>query len=122
MRASGGVITAGIVAILGSVLTFGMAGFMLLGFSLQRQAIGQQPGMRGMLIFLVVFYLFWGALGIWTGIDVMRLRRWARYSVLIFSGFMGGCSLLTAVAVLFIPLPATPETAAPRYRLSWIGR
>jgi len=57
-----------------------------------------------MLIFLGI-----AVFGIFTGIGLIRLRNWARISILIFSGltvFFGGTALLVLLA---IPFPINPS-------------
>ena len=52
------------------------------------------------------------ALGIATGIGVLRLREWARIAMLIFAGAVTLFSGFGAAIVLMIPMPQTPAVGA----------
>jgi hypothetical protein len=51
----------------------------------------------------------WGAA---TGIAIFRRRRWARISMLVFGGLLALFASVSALAVMLVPLPPTPEGAA----------
>jgi hypothetical protein len=51
-------------------------------------------------------------LSIWaaaTCYGLWKLRAWGRWSVLIYSGLMACFSTITALALLFVPIPPTPN-------------
>ncbi len=70
------------------------------------------PGwMPGFMYGWGIFSLLLAAWGIATTIGVYRLRRWARYSILIIGGCMaviGLVSLLSMLLIMAVPLPFPP--------------
>jgi hypothetical protein len=68
----------------------------------------------GALIVGVVFYFFLTGWGIATGIGLLRLKAWARVSVLVFSGFCLVTAVFAGVAISLIgPVIPQPPSAPP---------
>lgn len=113
-RASVAVLISGILAILGSA-------FAILGIACTLAALYLIPlpatvpvtpsfvksiAAVSMLIFLGI-----AVFGIFTGIGLIRLKNWARISILVFSGFtvfFGGIALLFLMAMPFPTNPTGP--------------
>ena len=75
------------------------------------------PWMPEMIYGTAAFFLLLAAWGIATTIGVYKLRRWARGSILIIGGSMaviGFVSALACVAMIFVPLPASPAVESSR--------
>ena len=117
-RPSAAIIAAGIVAIVGSVLTMlgvlmGLFG-VILGPHLAQQSpmptFVQTTAIAGM-----AFLLAQTALGIFTGVGLLRLRNWARISALVWAGITVPCALLIVFMMLLVPLPtpSRPEARPP---------
>jgi hypothetical protein len=119
-RPSAAVIAAGIVAIVGSVLT--MLGVLmgLFGVILGRHLAQQSPMptfVQTTAIAGMAFLLAQTALGIFTGVGLLRLRNWARISALVWAGITVPCALLIVFMMLLVPLPTPSRPEAPTHFL-----
>jgi hypothetical protein len=115
-RASASIILAGIFAILGGV--FGVF-FPLLALVLLSTGTGitsapfpaaLRPFLYGVWIILILCALFVVVLGI----QVIRLRNWARISLLVIAGlmlFFGIMGIVVIFVTLFISTPADPRVS-----------
>ena len=120
MKRLAGIILSGVLLLLGALFQLLMAILMALaGAFLHRQiASGRLPNapasppMPGwMPIFIFALCAVFVALAAWeivTAIGLFRVRRWARYSVLVIGGALalfGLVSLLVTLTLLIAPLP-----------------
>jgi hypothetical protein len=118
---SSGVIAAAIVVFLGSAFTVLMALSMVLVFfvfgPIPTGASAPTPPMdvRPFMLVSVVFYLGLAGWGIATGVGLLKLKAWARVSILVFSGFMIATFGMGAVSLLFVSrlMPAMPGGPPP---------
>jgi hypothetical protein len=99
------VTASAVVALIGSLLALLLAGVMVVG---AYTAPMQVPAMRGPLVGSGTLLAALAALGVATGVGVLRLRPWARMSMLVFGGFMAVVSFLSALVLAFVPIPAPP--------------
>lgn len=99
-----GVTASAIVAILGSIIALLFAA-LLAASPTFTTAQPQPPYSTQIAIVGAAITAALGALGIWTGIGVFRLRSWARTSILIFAGFLGAWAALTVLVTLIMPVP-----------------
>lgn len=119
MKCSAGVAVWAAVVLLGSALTLASAAgtaYVFLG-PISGQLFDPAtlpPGadvqtMRAFGIVGATIFALFGGLGAATGVGLIRLWRWARYSMIAF----GGCAAVLSVfsAVLFLFLPAPPNAA-----------
>jgi uncharacterized membrane protein (DUF2068 family) len=121
MKRPVGVVFSAIVLLLGSLLQFLMAcGMALSGAIMPRGTVaGGFPGApptapmpAWMPIYMYCLSVFFVGLGVWgilTTIGLFRLRRWARYSILVIGGglaLIGSVSMLGAALFVAIPLPS----------------
>jgi hypothetical protein len=121
MKRPFGVIFSAVLLILGSLLQLLMAlGMALSGVVLRQQTgSGGLPGaptaapmpgwMPAVMYALCVFFAALAAWGILTAVGLIRLSRWARYSILVIGGllaFFGLISLLGTLLIMLVPLPA----------------
>src|SRR5262245_21490604 len=99
-----GVTASAVVTFLGSALALLCGGILI--------AASRQPGPGGGAVAVIVGVVFVGfaALGTWTGIGLLRLRPWARTSIVVFAGFLAAVSAFSVIAVVF--MPATPGVDA----------
>jgi hypothetical protein len=99
------VIVAGIFAILvGALLTFLSAAAVILFFSARFAKSSPFPAfMLPVLIFFWIFLLLCGLFLSVVGIQVIRLRNWARISLLVVSGLMLFFGLM-GIVVIFVTL------------------
>jgi hypothetical protein len=100
-----GVTASAIVAILGSMIALLFAVLLVTTPSI---TIGQPPPPYSAHIGIVAAAIAaaLAGLGIWTAIDVFRLRSWARTSILIFAGFLGAWAALALIVTMVMPMPA----------------
>lgn len=121
MKSSVGVTICAVVVLIGSALALlGTAGaaFMLLG-PLKGQLLDPAnlpPGadlnmMRGMLVSALFMGGAFGAVGVATGIGLIRLWKWARYAAIAMGVVVIAFSALPAVFMAFAPIP--PPSSDP---------
>jgi hypothetical protein len=111
MRRSVGVTISAVIVFVGCGLTLlqaiatGFSSFML-------GQLREQPAFLGpILVFQIIFLLGLSGWGIATGVGLIRLRNWARISMLVFSALLAILTLLPAIVFLIVQLPV-PTNAA----------
>ena len=120
MKRPVGVVFSAIVLLLGSLFQLLMAGVMALDGAIMPRgaAAGGFPGApptgpmpAWMPIYMYCLSVFFVGLAVWgilTTIGLFRLRRWARYSILVIGGglaLIGTVSMLMTAILVFVPLP-----------------
>jgi hypothetical protein len=115
-RASASVIVAGIFAILAGACVVLLSVAALILFSSARFAKSSlfPAFMLPVLIFFWIFLLLCGLFLSAVGIQVMRLRNWARISLLVIAGlmlFFGVMGIAVILATLFISAAADPRVS-----------
>jgi hypothetical protein len=107
MRRPIGVTASAIVAFLGSTLALIIAPLIIADPFLQPPAGSQAvPPPAAALVLSGLMFAILGGIGIWTAVDLFRLRSWARTSILIFAGFVAISSLFTMLMFMVVPMPA----------------
>jgi hypothetical protein len=116
-RASTSIIVAGIFAILGGALGAfsSLASLILFSFS---QHLAVSPALpdylRHVLVFFWIFLLLCALFVVVVGIQVIRLRNWARLSLLTIAGlmlFFGLMGIVVIFVTLFVATPADPRVS-----------
>jgi hypothetical protein len=110
------VTAAGVVAIVGSVLVLlGTAfGFLAVLTLLKSQAGPALPSLaRATAEGTMVLFFGLAILGIFTGVGVLRLKNWARISVLVWSGVTAAICAFILAFLAFIPFPVPPNAGTP---------
>ena len=102
MKRSGGVTAAAVVLIVGSSLLVLMAGMVGLLPLLPQPANEQNPFGVGFFYFEAVFILAVAGWGIATAVGILRLRNWARISILVISGIAVAMLLFSGLSMLLI--------------------
>jgi hypothetical protein len=109
MTRPGSVTASAVIAFAGSALVLLVAVLMVVGaLTLQ----GEQRPLRGVVVGMAVFAGALSALGIATGLGLLRMKAWARISTLIFAGFMAVMSFSAMVLLATVPLPPQPGMTA----------
>jgi hypothetical protein len=115
---SAAVMASGVIAILGSLVTaigilIGMMGLLLASRfpnpNLNPNPMDSMPGLRVMTAaIMAVFFAvtIWGA---FSGVGIIRLRNWARISVLVWSGIAAPMCAMAILFVAFMPMPPSPN-------------
>ncbi|MGA2812312.1 MAG: hypothetical protein ABSG16_12985 [Candidatus Acidiferrum sp.] len=114
--ASGSVIAAAVVCLLGSAFTILGLGISLFGLALAgSRSTPEIPTLvRTAMLTMVLVFLGVAIFGVVTGVALIRLRNWARISALIFAGSSAffGASTIGFVFLMRIPLePGAPEVS-----------
>jgi hypothetical protein len=104
VQRSGGVTASAVIVFIGSALTLVTGAFTSLGLMLIRDQPAQVPFMRLILVAVVVCYFAFGIWGISSGIGLLRLREWARISILVFSVLLLVCTLPGLAIFPFMPM------------------
>lgn len=122
-----GVILSAVLLILGSLFQLLMAlGMAFSGAVTQSQihtggiaaapAAASLPGWMPVFMYvLCAFFVALAAWGILTAVGVIRMRRWARYSILVIGGVLaliGLVSFLATLLMTLIPLPVPANVDA----------
>jgi hypothetical protein len=116
-RASTSIIVAGIFAILGGTLAAfsSLASLILFSFSQHFAASPALPDyLRPVLVFFWIFLLLCALFVVVVGIQVIRLRNWARISLLTIAGlmlFFGLMGIVVIFITLFAATPADPRVS-----------
>ena len=116
-----GVTASAVVAIIGSMLALGFAGLMFATPYLAPPSAQPPPVNLGRVAFTVgLICVALAALGIATGLGLLRMRAWARTSILVFAGIMGGVSLVAGVATTLVPPPTLNAPAGVASTMRWV--
>lgn len=118
---------AGIVAIVFSL--FGLLGSFFAGLSIivmpqlptTPGAPPTPPGFRGMMIAMMFFMVALSIFGILVGVNVIRRRNWARFTILVWGGLMA-VFCICAVAFSFVVFNVMPEINLPNGRPADVGQ
>lgn len=120
MKRPFGVIFSAVLLILGSLFQLLMALCMAFSGAISHKQIGAGgvagataavplPGWMPVFMYaLCVFFIGLAAWGMVTAVGLFRLRRWARYSVLVIGGLVAFFSLvilLVTLLMMLVPLP-----------------
>lgn len=113
-KASASIVVSAVIAIICSALVLLCCAFASLGVFMMGRIPSNPPRphffapmVAMMLLFVVALALF----GIFTGIGLIRLRRWALTSILIWSGIIVFFSAITIAFMSVIPFPPMPASA-----------
>jgi hypothetical protein len=121
MIRSAGVTVNAIVALLGSVLTLAMGALMLFGMVFALQSAPVEPSkdfplpavyLKAFMMLMPLVYVLPAVWGICTGIGLLRLKNWARISIIVFAGLLAAFGLFGAfgaLVVALVKLPSTPD-------------
>jgi hypothetical protein len=114
-RASGAVIAAGIVAIIGSCFAMLGTALGIFGMTMLPSApeARQLPaGFQTMATVVLVVWLAVAVFGVATGVGILRLKNWARISALVWAGLSASLCSVILLFSLVMPLP-TPTGQQP---------
>jgi hypothetical protein len=114
MKRPVGVILTAVVQVLGSLLVLTGSVLMLFMPALMRGTPRPTPPspMEPQIFYgAAAVYGLFAVLGFLTAIGMFRLKNWARYSTLIFAGFVVVMGLITALGFALMPVPDMPSRA-----------
>lgn len=109
---------AGAVAIFLSLL--GVLGSALLAISFlvmpENQRVSPNsamiPQVRAMTVGVMAFFLALSVFGIFVGVGILRRKKWARITILVWGGFMTACGLM-AIAFALVVFGNMPPMQLP---------
>src|SRR5262245_36176240 len=93
MNRSGGITASAVIAIIGSALSILFGAFVVvIGMAMRTRPIpvaaGPPVAIGAVLIVEAVLFFGFGAWGIMSAVGLLRLRNWARISILIYAGLL----------------------------------
>ena len=121
MRRSTGVTVNAVFALLGSLLALGFGVLMAIGMFMAASRPGVEPPkdfpfppefLKAIFFLVPLIYVLPAAWGISTSIGLLRLKNWARVSIMIFAGLLaayGVFGLLGAAIFAVVPFPVGPD-------------
>jgi hypothetical protein len=114
MRRPAGVTIAAVAVFVGSALTLLSAALMIFAFAVMPATEATPAFTRSAGLIMSIFMLGLAAWGIATGISLLRVREWARISMIVFSGLLLVMAVPGLLMMLVIPLPTPPVSAFPQ--------
>ena len=113
MKRPAGVIVSGILQILGSLFVLLLSITTLVApVMMRRSPTPPTPVPAGLFVGMAVFYGAFAILGLLTAIGLFRLKRWSRYSTLIFAGVLVAMGLCLAAVFALMPFPSPNSGSA----------
>jgi hypothetical protein len=106
MSKPAGVTASAIVAILGSTLSLAVGALMVVALFIEPPQ-SKPPISVPLGIAVAAMYMIFAGLGIWTSIGLLRLRPWARTSMIVFAGFLGVIAIFGFAMTIAGPMPAS---------------
>jgi len=115
MKRPVGVILTAILQFLGSLAVLAMSASTVFLIARLPTTPGVAPPPTlpaGMSLGIAAFYGLFAVLGFLTAIGLFRMRSWARYSTLIFAGFVVVVSLILALVFVLMEMPENIRSPA----------
>ncbi|MEX2177361.1 MAG: hypothetical protein WD801_01535 [Gemmatimonadaceae bacterium] len=100
-----GVTLSAVVAIIGSALALLFAAIVAVSTA---TGTGDMAAYGGPVVFMALLSAAAGVTGLFTAVGLLRLRPWARTSMLVFAGIVAVFSLAGGTVMAVLPLPPTP--------------
>jgi hypothetical protein len=129
MQRSSGVTAVAVVALIGGALACLFGLLMVLASAVIRHAPGPAQNTPAAPVGLILalealLFLGVGAWAIASGIGLLRLKNWARISILVLGGLLAGFAffgLFGAVMVTIMPMPTPPGREVPHGFMAAMG-
>jgi len=114
-KASPSVVAAGVVAMIGGALAAVCVVAVLLALRFAPTGPGAIPAsLRPLLYFIWIFFLVCDVFVIVVGIQLIRLRRWARIALLVIAGCMLFFGVIGIGVIFFTIFLAPADPAVPK--------
>jgi len=118
-KASPSVVAAGVVAMIGGALAAVCVVAVLLALRFAPTGPGAIPAsLRPLLYFIWIFFLVCDVFVIVVGIQLIRLRRWARIALLVIAGCMLFFGVIGIGVIFFTIFLAPADPAVPKLVLA----
>jgi hypothetical protein len=112
LNRSMGVTLSAVLVFLGSALTLCLGVLMVFGSLALREQQPQIAAMRYILYGVDAVYIALAVWGFATGVGLLRLREWARISMIVFSLLLLLCTLPAFLFLVFMPDTMTANSPA----------
>lgn len=112
MERSVGVTLSAVLVFCGCAAALLAGVLMVLSFQLVQDQTLANPLVRVVLVVEVLVDIGFIAWGVASGIGLLKLQRWARTSMLVFSGIMIAFCTIPMVVIPFIPIPQSEDAPA----------
>jgi hypothetical protein len=113
MKRSTGVTVSSIFVFIGSGTTLFFAALMMFAGTLLRAEAQQPPSMTYAIFAIAMLEVGFAAWGVASGVGLLRLREWARISIVIFSALLLLMSLPGLAVMLAMPLMTFQNADGP---------
>jgi hypothetical protein len=113
MKRSNGVTISSIFVFIGSGVTLIFAAIMIFSSILVGTQEQQPPFIKYAMFAIAVIEIGFASWGVASGVGLLRLREWARISIIAFSGFLLLISIPGLFMMLAIPFPTPPNSGDP---------
>ena len=116
MQRSAGVTASAVLTFIGSAFTLLMAAFAMLGALISSRLPMTRPAPvnLGAIVAVEALFIFgFGAWGLASGVGLLKLKQWARISVIVFAAILVFCCVPAGLLMAFIPLPNTSAPNLP---------
>ena len=110
-----GVTASAIVAILGSIFALLFAVLAIASLFIETTQ-PQPPNKAQFVIAGASMFIALAGIGIWTSVGLLRLRSWARTSILIFAGVLVGMCIFSLVVTMAVPIPPAMASTEQTFR------
>ena len=115
---SSSVVAAGVVGILFSLVTVLLAVVGIAGMSMMPATNGSPafpPFVKSTVVAAMIFQVALAIFGIFTGVGVLHMKKWARVTMLVWGGVMAAFCGIVLVFTAFMPLPELPSDASASF-------
>jgi hypothetical protein len=116
MKRSAGVTASAVLTFIGSAFTLLMAAFAVLGALVSSRLPMTRPAPvnLGAIVAVEALFIFgFGAWGVASGVGLLKLKQWARISVIVFAAILVFCCVPAGLLMALIPLPNTSAANLP---------
>jgi hypothetical protein len=115
MKRSAGIVMTAVIVLLGSAFTLLCGAMMVLVFWIAPPPAQEMPlhFMKYFMLLIAAIMFGMGSWGVATGVGLLKLKGWARISLLVFSGLLLVFSLPSMLMFSFIPMQPVPNANVP---------
>jgi hypothetical protein len=111
-KPSGSIIAAAVIEIIGSVLAVLCAGITFVAFRvipMRPDSAQLLPFAKSLMEAMMIFFVALSIFGIFTGVGLLRLKNWARITMLVWAGVTVFFSAFILLFAMFMPFPSAPN-------------
>jgi uncharacterized membrane protein (DUF2068 family) len=115
MKRSAGIVVTAVIVLLGSAFILLCGAMMVLVFWIAPPPAQEMPlhFIKYFMLLIAAMMFGMGSWGVATGVGLIKLKEWARISLLVFSGLLLVFSLPSMLMFSFIPMQPVPNASVP---------